>query len=131
MNQFDFSKAKVKLVGSVPGYFHGEKYGHLRLRQLLKGIKIEDHNAPIEYQASSVGNIEANWLEEFLFSLTGTNQAIKVPFNSEVGPLTHPPFRIIYPSAITAIQSLEHTLATIAVKYSDNSKKYHQIKIIT
>eukprot|EP00238_Polyblepharides_amylifera_P002102 CAMPEP_0196589920 /NCGR_PEP_ID=MMETSP1081-20130531/65019_1 /TAXON_ID=36882 /ORGANISM="Pyramimonas amylifera, Strain CCMP720" /LENGTH=421 /DNA_ID=CAMNT_0041912857 /DNA_START=72 /DNA_END=1337 /DNA_ORIENTATION=- len=74
LRQFDFSKAEVRLVGSVPGYHRGtalHKWGHMKLRTLLsqEAFPREFCNSPVACQFSSLGSINPRWLAEFQQSL--------------------------------------------------------------
>ncbi|RLN47107.1 hypothetical protein BBJ29_008559 [Phytophthora kernoviae] len=57
LKRFDFSVARVALVSSVPGVYKGkdmEKYGHLRVRKLLKMFKIPPTDNPLICQRNSL-----------------------------------------------------------------------------
>ncbi|KAG7376670.1 tyrosyl-DNA phosphodiesterase 1 [Phytophthora pseudosyringae] len=65
LKRFDFSTARVALVPSVPGVHKGtemEKYGHLRVRKLLKMYKIPPTDNPLICQFSSFGSLDEKWL---------------------------------------------------------------------
>ncbi|CAI5700601.1 unnamed protein product [Peronospora effusa] len=62
---YDFSTARVLLVPSVPGVHKGkdmEKYGHLRVRKLLKMYKVPRTDNPLICQFSSLGSLDEKWV---------------------------------------------------------------------
>eukprot|EP00241_Pyramimonas_parkeae_P015472 CAMPEP_0114276152 /NCGR_PEP_ID=MMETSP0059-20121206/84_1 /TAXON_ID=36894 /ORGANISM="Pyramimonas parkeae, Strain CCMP726" /LENGTH=544 /DNA_ID=CAMNT_0001396131 /DNA_START=66 /DNA_END=1701 /DNA_ORIENTATION=- len=85
LRKFDFSAAQVRLVASVPGTFRGphmHKWGHLKLRALLQAEQFEPEfeGAPAVCQFSSLGSLDANWLEDFHQSLSsGRNKPLDTP----------------------------------------------------
>ncbi|OWZ18977.1 Tyrosyl-DNA phosphodiesterase [Phytophthora megakarya] len=65
LKRFDFSTARVALVPAVPGVHKGkdmEKYGHLRVRKLLKMYKVPPTDNPLICQFSSLGSLDEKWL---------------------------------------------------------------------
>jgi len=77
LNQYDFSGTHARLITSIPGVHEKHqlnKYGHLRLRSVVRQLKAENHypeKVTIHYQSSSMGSIRENWAREFLESATG------------------------------------------------------------
>ncbi|KAH9104914.1 hypothetical protein AeMF1_019144 [Aphanomyces euteiches] len=81
---YDFSKAEVLLVSSVPGIYRSpaemEKYGHLRMKRLFQRSRLsrsQDH--PLICQYSSLGSLDEKWLVEFFKSMTGATSAVESP----------------------------------------------------
>ncbi|KAJ3670391.1 hypothetical protein LUZ60_010715 [Juncus effusus] len=73
--KFDYSNAKVRLVGSVPGYHTGTnltKWGHMKLRKILQESIFDKEfiKSPLIYQFSSLGSLDEKWLTEFQNSLS-------------------------------------------------------------
>ncbi|MFS7905158.1 putative phosphodiesterase I [Helianthus anomalus] len=73
--KFDYSKATVRLIASVPGYHSGSninKWGHMKIRSVLQNCVFdkEFRNAPLIYQFSSLGSLDEKWMAEFAFSMS-------------------------------------------------------------
>ncbi|XP_078157111.1 tyrosyl-DNA phosphodiesterase-like protein isoform X2 [Carex rostrata] len=73
--KFDYSRAKVRLIASVPGYHNGSsltKWGHMKLRSILESCKFskEFSKSPLIYQFSSLGSLDEKWMNEFGSSLS-------------------------------------------------------------
>ncbi|KAH7436531.1 hypothetical protein KP509_05G024500 [Ceratopteris richardii] len=71
--KFDFSKARVRLIASVPGYHQGQKlrkWGHMKLRSILENHHFDKRfvKSPLVYQFSSLGSLDEKWLSEFSMS---------------------------------------------------------------
>ncbi|XP_032997202.1 tyrosyl-DNA phosphodiesterase 1 isoform X1 [Lacerta agilis] len=121
IKQHDLSETRVYLLGSTPGRYQGsekEKWGHLRLRKLLKehATQLPDHHSwPIIGQFSSIGSLGADqskWLcSEFRDSLIslGNNTTLT---NHDV------PVYLVYPSVDNVRQSLEGYPAGGSLPYS-------------
>ncbi|KAL4144798.1 hypothetical protein PRNP1_013924 [Phytophthora ramorum] len=65
LKRFDFSRARVALIPSVPGVHKGkdmERYGHLRVRKLLKTFNVPQTDNPLICQFSSLGSLDEKWL---------------------------------------------------------------------
>ncbi|XP_053331170.1 tyrosyl-DNA phosphodiesterase 1 [Spea bombifrons] len=107
IKQHDLSETRAYLVGSTPGRFQGverEKWGHLRLRKLLR-----EHTTPVPGQQdwpvigqfSSIGSMGADktkWLHsEFRESLGTLGKGAKADI----------PLHLIYPSVDNVRTSLE------------------------
>ncbi|KAG3115967.1 hypothetical protein PI124_g7170 [Phytophthora idaei] len=105
LKRFDFSTARVALVPSVPGVHKGkdmEKYGHLRVRKLLKMYKIPPTDNPLICQFSSLGSLDEKWLfGEFAESF--------LPRKKNISPTSMPvqALHIIWPSVEDVRNSLE------------------------
>jgi len=97
LRQFDFSKAQVRLVGSVPGYHRGapamHKWGHLKLRRLLQNetFKAEFSGSPVVCQFSSLGALTPKWLAEF-------NASLCAGCTPDGTPLAPGPSQLIWPT---------------------------------
>lgn len=90
--KYDFSAAKVDLIPSIPGFHKGDdmyKYGHMRIRSLLKKYSITSMQSEVYFQCSSIGSITEKWLEEFCTSLGCRKEK----------------FRLVYPT----LQSVHNT----------------------
>ncbi|KAL7992622.1 hypothetical protein Chor_016878 [Crotalus horridus] len=121
IKQHDLSETRVYLIGSTPGRYQGnakEKWGHLKLRKLLKehAIQIPDQDLwPIIGQFSSIGSMgidQSKWLcSEFRESLGSLGSNLKTPSN-EI------PIHLIYPSVENVRQSLEGYPAGGSLPYS-------------
>ncbi|CAI5764380.1 tyrosyl-DNA phosphodiesterase 1 [Podarcis lilfordi] len=94
IKQHDLSETRVYLLGSTPGRYQGsekEKWGHLRLRKLLKehATQLPDqHSWPVIGQFSSIGSLGADqskWLcSEFRDSLISLGNNTKTLTNHDV-----------------------------------------------
>ncbi|XP_054828844.1 tyrosyl-DNA phosphodiesterase 1-like isoform X2 [Eublepharis macularius] len=112
----------VYLLGSTPGRFQNtekEKWGHLRLRKLLKdhATQVTDEDSwPVIGQFSSIGSLGADrskWLcSEFRQSLVTLGNSAKSPTDQEV------PIHLIYPTVDNVRQSLEGYPAGGSLPYS-------------
>uniref|UniRef100_A0A670HNN9 Tyrosyl-DNA phosphodiesterase 1 n=1 Tax=Podarcis muralis TaxID=64176 RepID=A0A670HNN9_PODMU len=122
IKQHDFSETRVYLLGSTPGRYQGsekEKWGHLRLRKLLKehATQLPDqHSWPVIGQFSSIGSLGADhskWLcSEFRDSLISLGNNTKTLSNHDV------PVHLVYPSVDNVRQSLEGYPAGGSLPYS-------------
>ena len=70
----DYSSARGHLIPSVPGYHKGaemDAFGHLAVKRALLGERLPSalRGAPLVAQASSLGSLNENWVQEFLGSL--------------------------------------------------------------
>ena len=73
---FDFSQARGQLVASVPGVFRGRemhRWGHMRLRQLLRGeARLASRFDTVCCQFSSFGSLTQKWFDQdWLPSVSG------------------------------------------------------------
>nr|XP_055028721.1 tyrosyl-DNA phosphodiesterase 1-like isoform X1 [Misgurnus anguillicaudatus] len=122
IKQHDLSETRVYLIGSTPGRYQGpamEKWGHLRLRKLLR-----EHARPIQNeerwpvigQFSSIGSMgldKTKWLAaEFQHTLTTLGRAEKSL------PISQPQMHLIYPSVENVRTSLEGYPAGGSLPYS-------------
>ncbi|XP_077179567.1 tyrosyl-DNA phosphodiesterase 1 [Paroedura picta] len=122
IKQHDLSETRVYLVGSTPGRYQNnekEKWGHLRLRKLLKdhAMQVPDEDSwPVVGQFSSIGSMGADqskWLcSEFRQSLVTLGNSVKSLTNQEV------PINLIYPTVDNVRQSLEGYPAGGSLPYS-------------
>ncbi|XP_030071130.1 tyrosyl-DNA phosphodiesterase 1 [Microcaecilia unicolor] len=120
IREHDLSATKVYLIGSVPGRFQGnqkEKWGHFRLRKLLKEHTRTpaDESWPVIGQFSSIGSLGADqskWLcSEFRESLI-TQGGVKSLSKHET------PLHLVYPSVNNVRTSLEGYPAGGSLPYS-------------
>lgn len=91
----DFSSARGRLIGSVPGWHEGSQWGHLKLRRHLQSLQQSTSNQQEEgriiLQYTSIGRLDAKWLfHEFGLSLSGGSQ----PSSSNLSSL----YRLIWPT---------------------------------
>ncbi|NXU55629.1 TYDP1 phosphodiesterase, partial [Turnix velox] len=122
IQEHDLSETRVYLLGSTPGRYQGsdkEKWGHLRLRKLLK-----DHASsipaqeswPVVGQFSSIGSMGADgskWLcSEFQESLVAAGSSVATLLKSDV------PIHLVYPTVDNVRQSLEGYPAGGSLPYS-------------
>ncbi|XP_015278745.1 PREDICTED: tyrosyl-DNA phosphodiesterase 1 [Gekko japonicus] len=122
IKQHDLSETRVYLVGSTPGRYQNnekEKWGHPRLRKLLKdhATQVPDEDSwPVIGQFSSIGSMGADqskWLcSEFRQSLVTLGNSAKSLTNREV------PINLIYPTVDNVRQSLEGYPAGGSLPYS-------------
>lgn len=122
IKQHDLSETRVYLVGSTPGRYQNnekEKWGHLRLRKLLKDHSMQvpdEYSWPVIGQFSSIGSMGADqskWLcSEFRQSLVTLGNSGKSLTNQEV------PINLIYPTVDNVRQSLEGYPAGGSLPYS-------------
>ncbi|XP_069493562.1 tyrosyl-DNA phosphodiesterase 1 isoform X2 [Ambystoma mexicanum] len=122
LKEHDFSETRVYLVGSTPGRYQGaekEKWGHFRLRKLLKehasGPAAEEA-WPVICQFSSIGSMGADktkWLySEFRDSLVTLGKDVRMLTGKET------PLQLIYPSVNNVRTSLEGYPAGGSLPYS-------------
>ncbi|XP_064919765.1 tyrosyl-DNA phosphodiesterase 1 isoform X3 [Columba livia] len=122
IQEHDLSETRVYLLGSTPGRYQGsdkEKWGHLRLRKLLK-----DHASsipareswPVVGQFSSIGSLGVDgskWLcSEFQESLVAAGSSVTTPLKCDV------PIHLVYPTVDNVRQSLEGYPAGGSLPYS-------------
>ncbi|KAM9380907.1 tyrosyl-DNA phosphodiesterase 1 [Phaethornis superciliosus] len=122
IQEHDLSETRVYLLGSTPGRYQGsdkEKWGHLRLRKLLK-----DHASsiaaqeswPVVGQFSSIGSMGADgskWLcSEFQDSLVAAGSSGAALLKCDV------PIHLVYPTVNDVRQSLEGYPAGGSLPYS-------------
>ncbi|KAM9466252.1 tyrosyl-DNA phosphodiesterase 1 isoform 2-T3 [Clarias gariepinus] len=122
IKEHDLSETRIYLIGSTPGRFQGsdmEKWGHLKLRKLLKENAQPVQNAenwPVIGQFSSIGSMgldKTKWLSaEFQHTLTTLGKSGKL--------LTVPetPLMLVYPSVNNVRTSLEGYPAGGSLPYS-------------
>ncbi|XP_025935220.1 tyrosyl-DNA phosphodiesterase 1 isoform X10 [Apteryx rowi] len=112
----------VYLLGSTPGRYQGidkEKWGHLRLRKLLKehasSVPAQE-SWPVVGQFSSIGSMgvdESKWLcSEFQESLVATGSSVTTLLKYGV------PIHLVYPTVDNVRQSLEGYPAGGSLPYS-------------
>ncbi|KAL3671324.1 hypothetical protein V7S43_003254 [Phytophthora oleae] len=105
LKRFDFSAARVALVPSIPGVHKGkdmERYGHLRVRSLLKMYNVPPTDNPLICQFSSLGSLDEKWLfGEFAESF--------LPGKKNISSRSMPvqALHIIWPSVTDVQNSLE------------------------
>ena len=102
-----FRNVRVRLVASVPGFFHSSsmgQFGHLRLRAILASLRefetaigLEGKLPPILSLSSSMGSPSANWLRSILASCHGRNA---LPADVSIADAVH----LVYPT-VSYVQS--------------------------
>ncbi|KFP57984.1 Tyrosyl-DNA phosphodiesterase 1 [Cariama cristata] len=122
IQEHDLSETRVYLLGSTPGRYQGsdkEKWGHLRLRKLLKehasSIPAQE-SWPVVGQFSSIGSMGADgskWLcSEFQESLVAAGSGLTTLLKCDV------PIHLVYPTVNNVRQSLEGYPAGGSLPYS-------------
>ncbi|NXT19047.1 TYDP1 phosphodiesterase, partial [Syrrhaptes paradoxus] len=122
IQEHDLSETRVYLLGSTPGRYQGsdkEKWGHLRLRKLLKehasSIPAQE-SWPVVGQFSSIGSMGADgskWLcSEFQESLVAAGSSVTTLLKCDV------PVHLVYPTVTNVRQSLEGYPAGGSLPYS-------------
>ncbi|XP_074724680.1 tyrosyl-DNA phosphodiesterase 1 isoform X2 [Strix uralensis] len=122
IQEHDLSETRVYLLGSTPGRYQGsdkEKWGHLRLRKLLKehasSIPAQE-SWPVVGQFSSIGSLGADgskWLcSEFQESLVAAGSSVTSLLKCDV------PIHLVYPTVSNVRQSLEGYPAGGSLPYS-------------
>ncbi|NXW49378.1 TYDP1 phosphodiesterase, partial [Nyctiprogne leucopyga] len=122
IQEHDLSETRVYLLGSTPGRYQGsdkEKWGHLRLRKLLKehasSIPAQE-SWPVVGQFSSIGSVGADgskWLcSEFQESLVAAGSNVTTLLKCDV------PIHLVYPTVNNVRQSLEGYPAGGSLPYS-------------
>lgn len=96
LKYYDYSKVRVVLVSSVPGFHKGNvaRYGHMKVRQWLSreppAMRAPETTEAIALQCSSIGSLHSKWLMgEFVASL-GMSKA--------TGPRPIPSAQLIWPT---------------------------------
>ncbi|XP_061854047.1 tyrosyl-DNA phosphodiesterase 1 isoform X2 [Colius striatus] len=122
IQQHDLSETRVYLLGSTPGRYQGsdkEKWGHLRLRKLLKEFASSvpaQESWPVVGQFSSIGSMGADgskWLcSEFQESLVAAGSNVTTLHKCDV------PIHLVYPTVNNVRQSLEGYPAGGSLPYS-------------
>ncbi|KFZ47816.1 Tyrosyl-DNA phosphodiesterase 1, partial [Antrostomus carolinensis] len=122
IQEHDLSETRVYLLGSTPGRYQGsdkEKWGHLRLRKLLKehaSSKPAQESWPVVGQFSSIGSMGADgskWLcSEFQESLVAAGSNVTTLLKCDV------PIHLVYPTVNNVRQSLEGYPAGGSLPYS-------------
>ncbi|XP_030340577.1 tyrosyl-DNA phosphodiesterase 1 [Strigops habroptila] len=121
IQEHDLSETRVYLLGSTPGRYQGsdkEKWGHLRLRKLLKEHALSipaQESWPVVGQFSSIGSMGADgskWLcSEFQESLVAAGRSV-MNLKCDV------PIQLVYPTVDNVRQSLEGYPAGGSLPYS-------------
>ncbi|KFM08566.1 Tyrosyl-DNA phosphodiesterase 1 [Aptenodytes forsteri] len=122
IQEHDLSETRVYLLGSTPGRYQGsdkEKWGHLRLRKLLKehaSSTSAQESWPVVGQFSSIGSMGADgskWLcSEFQESLVAAGSSVTTLLKCDV------PIHLVYPTVNNVRQSLEGYPAGGSLPYS-------------
>ncbi|XP_027758232.1 tyrosyl-DNA phosphodiesterase 1 isoform X3 [Empidonax traillii] len=122
IQEHDLSETRVYLLGSTPGRYQGsdkEKWGHLRLRKLLKEHALPipaQESWPLVGQFSSIGSMGADgskWLcSEFQESLVAAGSSVTPFLKCDV------PIHLVYPTVNNVRQSLEGYPAGGSLPYS-------------
>uniref|UniRef100_A0A915BFA2 Tyrosyl-DNA phosphodiesterase n=3 Tax=Parascaris univalens TaxID=6257 RepID=A0A915BFA2_PARUN len=108
----DFTDVNARIISSIPGYHTGDqkgRYGHLRLRRVLRSLQLDVTKPSFVAQFSSIGSLGPkpnSWLTaQFLQSLAG---GIPAPESS---------LRLIYPCVEDVRNSVEGYMAGGALPY--------------
>ncbi|XP_054256377.1 tyrosyl-DNA phosphodiesterase 1 [Indicator indicator] len=122
IQEHDLSETRVYLLGSTPGRYQGsdkEKWGHLRLRKLLKEYASSipaRESWPVVGQFSSIGSMGVDgskWLcSEFQESLVAAGSNVTALLKCDV------PMHLVYPTVNNVRQSLEGYPAGGSLPYS-------------
>ncbi|NXN11546.1 TYDP1 phosphodiesterase, partial [Indicator maculatus] len=122
IQEHDLSETRVYLLGSTPGRYQGsdkEKWGHLRLRKLLKEYASSipaQESWPVVGQFSSIGSMGVDgskWLcSEFQESLVAAGSNVTALLKCDV------PMHLVYPTVNDVRQSLEGYPAGGSLPYS-------------
>ncbi|NWW85117.1 TYDP1 phosphodiesterase, partial [Rhynochetos jubatus] len=122
IQEHDLSETRVYLLGSTPGRYQGsdkEKWGHLRLRKLLKehASSVPARESwPVVGQFSSIGSMGVDgskWLcSEFQESLVAAGNSVSNLLKCDV------PIHLVYPTVNNVRQSLEGYPAGGSLPYS-------------
>ncbi|XP_068004862.1 tyrosyl-DNA phosphodiesterase 1 [Melanerpes formicivorus] len=122
LQEHDLSETRVYLLGSTPGRYQGsdkEKWGHLRLRKLLKECASSipaGESWPVVGQFSSIGSMGVDgskWLcSEFQESLVAAGSSVTTLLKCDV------PMHLVYPTVNNVRQSLEGYPAGGSLPYS-------------
>ncbi|KAK9812082.1 hypothetical protein WJX73_004687 [Symbiochloris irregularis] len=128
MTTHDFSSARVALVASAPGRHSGtsvNKFGHMKVRGLLKRYQVDAkfRDAPFVAQFSSIGSLNAKWLEEFCCSFLQCSQGqakspakLQAPRgDKKAGPLATEHLQIVWPTEQEVRNSTEGWLAGASI----------------
>ncbi|VFQ88592.1 unnamed protein product [Cuscuta campestris] len=81
---FDYTRAGVRLIASVPGYHSGpnlKRWGHMKLRTVLQECTFskEFEKSPLVYQFSSLGSLDEKWMTELATSMSAGMSDDKKP----------------------------------------------------
>ncbi|XP_062863095.1 tyrosyl-DNA phosphodiesterase 1 isoform X2 [Trichomycterus rosablanca] len=119
---YDLSETRVHLIGSTPGRFQGpqmEKWGHLKLRKLLREHTCPVQNAerwPVIGQFSSIGSMGLDKTKWLASEFQRTLMTLGKTTNSLPSPET--PLLLVYPSVDNVRTSLEGYPAGGSLPYS-------------
>uniref|UniRef100_A0A7S0GYA7 PNK FHA domain-containing protein n=1 Tax=Amorphochlora amoebiformis TaxID=1561963 RepID=A0A7S0GYA7_9EUKA len=105
LRDYDYSKAKVRLIGSAPGRHTGSamrKFGHLKLKAILSSMSFDEKfsKGPLVMQFSSMGSLNEKWLRSFQESLSsGKKHSVDGGGNARPkGALGRGEIKIIWPT---------------------------------
>ncbi|CAI2162747.1 12540_t:CDS:10 [Funneliformis geosporum] len=102
--EYDYSKSKATLVPSIPGIHKGmeniKRFGHGRISKAVKEFCGSREDVQLEFQSSSIGSLNKQYLVEFYLSARGLDpvsaQSRPRPKKGEADHL--PPIIVVYPS---------------------------------
>ncbi|CAG8551358.1 2265_t:CDS:10, partial [Racocetra persica] len=122
LSQYDFSKAKAKIVASIPGVYKGteeiKRYGHRRLCRVIQDVCGPNENIILECQTSTLGGLTADFLHEFYRSASGIDtieiSKSRTKKNQEIERQL-PPMTMVYPSNRTVLSSKSPKAASAAL----------------
>ncbi|RIB05951.1 tyrosyl-DNA phosphodiesterase I, partial [Gigaspora rosea] len=132
LSQYDFSRAKAKLVASIPGAYKGveniKKYGHGRLCKVVQEVCGQNENIILECQTSTLGGLTADFLHEFYRSASGIDplEISKPRTKKSQGVETPlPQMTMVYPSNRTVSSSKYSKAAGAALFFGKSNYEKH------
>ncbi|KAF0450062.1 phospholipase D/nuclease [Gigaspora margarita] len=132
LSQYDFSRAKAKLVASIPGAYKGveniKKYGHGRLCKVVQEVCGQNENIILECQTSTLGGLTADFLHEFYRSASGIDPLeISKPRTKKSQGVERPlpQMTMVYPSNRTVSSSKYSKAAGAALFFGKSNYEKH------
>ncbi|CAG8522773.1 1833_t:CDS:10 [Funneliformis caledonium] len=119
--EYDYSKSKATLIPSIPGIHKGmeniKRFGHGRICKAVKELCGSREDVQLEFQSSSIGSLNKQYLVEFYQSARGLDPVSALsrprPKKGEVDPL--PPITVVYPSSKVVYESKYEYSAKLAI----------------
>eukprot|EP00002_Diphylleia_rotans_P035183 TRINITY_DN7654_c0_g1_i2.p1 TRINITY_DN7654_c0_g1~~TRINITY_DN7654_c0_g1_i2.p1 ORF type:complete len:502 (-),score=96.87 TRINITY_DN7654_c0_g1_i2:166-1671(-) len=107
--RYDFSRANVSLVASIPGTHRTDmhRWGHMKLRALLSTRKTpREQDLEYSFQSSSLGSMDKKWLgQEWMESLNPVGKKASTPFTLAKSP--KPARWFVFPTVEQVRNSIE------------------------